>query len=355
MPQVLVINPGSTTTKLAVFRNNEKIALENVTHSATILNDIHTLVSQIDFRLKILTGFLEKNDVDAKELDAVAAIGGLLKPIEGGVYQINDAMVHDLSSGKYGKHASNLGGLMAYELAKNYDIPAFIADPSVTDELTQVARFSGKKEIERRSTFHALNQKAVARRILKQKGKVYEQSNVIVAHMGGGITVGAHHLGKVIDVTNGLDGEGAFTPGRSGSLPLLPFAHYIQSHQLTENEVMEEIVGKAGFVSYLGTSDAQEIEKRITAGDEEAKLCYDAMIYQIAKEIGSQAVVLKGQVEVIILTGGLAHSDYLVEHIKPLISFLGDIEVYPGEIEMEALNDYAQAALKDSGIIRLYE
>ena len=272
-----------------------------------------------------------------KVLNAVVGRGGLLKSIEGGTYAVNDVMLEDLRNGVQGQHASNLGGIIANEIGKSLGIPSFIVDPVVVDEMEDVARISGIPEIERKSIFHALNQKAVAKRYAKEIGKKYDDINVIVAHMGGGISVGAHKLGRVIDVNNALDGEGPFSPERSGGLPTGDLVKLCFSGKYTFDEIKKKINGKGGYTAHLNTNNAKAVGDAALAGDEKAKLIQNALAYQVAKEIGKCAATLSGKVDAIILTGGIAYAKQIVEYIKEKVEFIAQVIVYPGEDELLAL------------------
>lgn len=353
--KILVINPGSTSTKLAVFDSGEKILENTLRHSNEELEGFDKIIDQYNFRAEIIRGFLDSNSHDLKSFDCIVGRGGLLKPIESGVYSVNEKMVEDLKSGKYGEHASNLGGMLALELSKVADCKAFIADPVVVDEMQPVARISGIPELERISIFHALNQKAVAKNAAKDLGKSYRDVNLIVVHLGGGISVGAHCRGKVIDVNNALDGDGPFSPERSGGVPAGGLVKLCFSGKYSLDDIKKKLKGKGGLVAYLGTNNAQEIQKMIKEGNSEAELVYKAMAYQIAKEIGACACVLKGDVDAVVLTGGIAHdNNYLVPWIKERVEFISKVLVYPGENEMEALHDASLEAITGKEIIREY-
>lgn len=341
--KILTINPGSTSTKIAVFENEKEIMEKTLRHSAEEIGKYEKIADQKDFRKRVIEAALMEADIKVADLDAVVGRGGLLKPIAGGTYEVNETMLEDLRVGVLGQHASNLGGIIAEEIAKEAMAPAFIVDPVVVDELQDLARISGMPEIDRQSIFHALNQKAVARRAAKEMDKAYTDVNLIVAHLGGGVSVGAHEKGQVIDVANALDGEGPFSPERAGGLPVGSLAELCFSGKYTHAEVKKMITGKGGIVAYLGTNDAREVEAMIEKGDEKAKLIYEAMAYQVAKEIGACAAVLKGKIDAIVVTGGIAYSKMMVEWIKERVSFLGEIKVYPGEDEMIAL---AQGGLR---------
>ncbi len=332
---ILAINPGSTSTKIAFFRDEEQVFKESLHHPKEELDKYEKIVDQYEFRLGVILKFLEEKKIE--KLDAVVGRGGLLKPIPGGTYRVNEAMLHDLRIGLQGEHASNLGGILAYEIGKKYSAPAFIVDPVVVDEMEPIAKISGLPEIERRSIFHALNQKAVARQAAKDLGKTYEEVNLIVVHLGGGISVGVHKGGRVVDVNNALNGDGPFAPERAGGLPVWDAMKLALSGKYTERELKKKLAGKGGVVAYLGTNNMREVEEKVKAGDEKAKLIFEAMAYQVAKEIGADATVLKGQVDAIVLTGGLAYSDLFVNMVKERVSFIGKVMVYPGEDEMRAL------------------
>ena len=337
MNRVLVINPGSTSTKIGVYDDLKLIYDETLRHSAEEIGAYNTIFDQYKFRMDIILSVLKKASIPVESLNAVVGRGGLLKPIEGGTYAVDERLLEDLRIGVQGQHASNLGGIIAYEIAKPMGIPSYIVDPVVVDELDDVARVSGHPEISRMSIFHALNQKAVARRYAKNAGRGYDELNLIVAHMGGGVSVGAHNHGRVVDVNNALDGEGPFSPERSGGLPVGSLVKLCYSGKYTMEQVKKMINGKGGLVAYLGTNDGREVEKMINSGDKNAELVFDAMAYQISKEICSCAAVLKGKVDAIILTGGLAYGKRLVQAITERVSFVAPIEVYAGEDELLAL------------------
>ncbi|MDN5364490.1 MAG: butyrate kinase [Eubacteriales bacterium] len=334
--RLLVINPGSTSTKLAEFYGEEAVWQATVRHRAEELQKFAKIIDQLDYRFEMIEEFLREKRVDPGEMDAYAARGGILRPLPGGTYAVDEVMLADLRNGTYGYHASNLGALIAHRFSVRYGKPAYIVDPVTVDEMDDVARVTGLPEISRVSIFHALNQKAVARRVAAELGRPYRELNLIVAHLGGGISIGAHRRGRVVDVNNAVTGDGPFSPERAGGLPVgglvdLCFSGY------TKEEVMRRLVGGGGLVAHLGTSDATEVEGRIAAGDEKAKLVYQAMAYQVAKAIGASAVVLEGRVDAIVLTGGLAHSAMLTDYIRRRVEFIAPIRIYPGEEEMRAL------------------
>jgi len=337
--RILVINPGSTSTKIGVFNNEVCIFEKTIRHHKTKLTEYYRIIDQYDFRKKVILDHLDYEGISISKLDAVCARGGLVRAIEGGTYVVNEPMLEDLKLGYNGNHASNLGGIIAYEIAFNLNIPAYIVDPVVVDEMHDIARYSGVPEIPRKSIFHALNQKAVARRAARELDKLYEDINLVVVHMGGGITVGMHHHGKVVDVNNGLHGDGPFSPERAGTIPVGDLVSLCFSGQYYMDEVMKKLVGQGGLMAYLNTNDAIEVEQRIAQGDEKAKEIYDAMAYQIAKEVGAMSTVCQGKIDAIVLTGGLAYGKSFVEMISTRINWIADVLVYPGENELQALTE----------------
>nr|WP_245350007.1 butyrate kinase [Cytobacillus eiseniae] len=352
--RILVINPGSTSTKIGVFDNDISILEKTLRHDTDVINTFENIIDQYEFRKNAILETLDQEGFNISKLSAVCGRGGLLRPIEGGTYNVNDAMLSDLREGFAGQHASNLGGILAYEIATALNIPSYIVDPVVVDEMEPIARVSGLSLVERVSIFHALNQKAVARRVAKQLGKKYEELNLIITHMGGGITVGAHKQGRVIDVNNGLHGEGPFSPERAGTVPVGELVSLCYSGQFYREEIMKKLVGQGGLVGYLGTNDAVKVEKMIENGDENAKLVYSAMAYQVAKEIGSASAVLNGKVDAIIITGGLAYGKGFVKEISDRISWIADVIVQPGEDELQALAEGALRVLRGEETEKTY-
>ena len=354
---ILAINPGSTSTKIAIFDiYSNKIFQTSIKHSAEELAPYKSIVDQYEFRKKVVLETLKEAGIEINSIKVVVGRGGLVKPIPSGLYEVNEAMKEDLRKGILGEHASNLGGLIADDIAK--EIPgakAFIADPVVVDEMDDIARISGHPRFQRISIFHALNQKAIARLHAKSQGKNYDDLNLIVAHLGGGISVGAHRKGRVVDVNQALDGEGPFSPERSGTLPVGALAKLCFSGEVTYDEVKKMITGKGGLVAYLGTNDALEVENRVKSGDAYAKLIYEAMAYQVSKEIGACATVLKGEVDAILITGGIAYDKIFVDWIKERVSFIAPVYVYPGEDEMQALAYNGICYLKGEIIPKQYE
>ena len=339
----LIINPGSTSTKIGVFEDETLLFEETLRHSTEEIASYASIVDQKDFRKDIIVDLLKQKDFDIHSLQVVVGRGGMLKPISGGTYPVTDALLEDLKAGVQGQHASNLGGILAREIADSIGVPSYIADPVVVDELVPEARYSGVPELPRVSIFHALNQKAVAKRYAKETGKAYDSMNLIVVHMGGGVSVGAHRAGKVIDVFNALDGDGAFSPERAGGVPNGALIKMCFSGKYTEAEVYKKVVGNGGFNAYLGTNDMRNLDKMVEEGNEKAKLILDAFILQVAKDMGSMACVLEGKVDQIIITGGIAYDKYVVEALKKKAGWIAPVTVYPGEDELLAL---AQSALR---------
>jgi butyrate kinase len=354
--KILVINPGSTSTKIAVYDGHKSVFLKTVKHSVEQLAKYDKISDQYEFRKEVILNELIHAEIDIEQIDAVVGRGGLVKPIESGVYEVNEALKEDLRKGVLGEHASNLGGLIADDIAKSLPkARAFIADPVVVDELDDVARITGLPEMPRRSVFHALNQKAVARTFAASRDRKYEDINVIVAHMGGGITVGAHRKGRVIDVNNGLDGYGPFSPDRAGTLPTGALVDACYSGKHTYEEMRKKISGNGGLMAHLGTNQVHEVEEMIEKGDDHAKLILEAMAYQVSKAIGGAAAALKGLVDGVLLTGGIANSEFVVDYIKARVSFLAPVIVYPGEDEMKALAENANSALSGEVEIKEYK
>ncbi|MBC1935017.1 butyrate kinase [Listeria grandensis] len=350
--QVLAINPGSTSTKIALFAGEEVILKQEISHPREKIATFDSILAQFSFRYELIKETLQTTDL--KQLAAVVGRGGLLRPMAGGTYEVNEAMERDLKIGVSGQHASNLGGLLARKIADDHGLPAYIVDPVVVDELAPIARYSGNAHIVRQSIFHALNHKAVARNVAKSLNKEYTTLNLIVAHLGGGISVGAHQQGLVIDVNNALDGDGPMSPERSGSLPMAGFLEWAFSGEMTKEALHNELVGRGGLVSYKGTNDLRDIERQIEAGDQEARALFEAMAYQVAKEIGASAAVLKGKIDVIVLTGGLARSEAFIQEVSQYIHWIAPIMTAPGEDEMAALNGGAQRILQGIEEAKVY-
>src|SRR6056297_585435 len=354
--RILAINPGSTSTKIAVYENDKSLFLKTLRHNCDELEKFEKVADEFQFRKDIILQELANAEIEIESLSAIVGRGGLIKPVEGGCYVVNDRMIEDLKKAERGEHASNLGALIAHNIAREVkDAQAFIADPVVVDELQDVARFAGHPKFERKSIFHALNQKAIGRMHARSMHKKYHELNFIIAHMGGGISVGAHRKGKVIDVNNALDGEGPFSPERTGTLPAGDLAKLCFSGEFTLEDVKKMIKGKGGLVAYMDTNDAYSVEKAAGSGDEKAKIVQDAMCYQVGKAIGEMSAVLKGEVDAILLTGGIAHNKYLVDYVREMVGFVAPIVVYAGEDEMKALATNALYALTNEIEIKEYK
>ncbi len=341
--KILVINPGSTSTKIAVFEDENKLFEETLRHTIDELAPYHNIPDQTEFRTNIILDCFKKRGFDGKTLDAISCRGGVLRPIPSGTYSVNDAMVKDCFEGARGQHASNLGALVSDKLSKMWGIPAYTVDPTVVDELLPVARYTGNPKFVRESKFHCLNQKAVARSYAKSIGRRYDEINVIVCHMGGGNSVGAHCKGRVVDVENALDGEGPFSAERSGGLPIGDVIRTCFSGEYTQKEVYSMVVGKGGMVAYTGVNDLRVLTEKANEGDAKIQELLDAYYFQIAKEIACKSIALHGQVDQIILTGGVAYGKEAVAAITDLVSWIAPVTVYPGEMEMLAL---AQGVLR---------
>ena len=337
MKRILAINPGSTSTKIAVFEDNREVFKKTINHSEEELAPYPHIVDQYELRREAIEKNLEENDFGIGDFDCFVGRGGLVKPIPSGTYRVSKSMLEDLKHSPLGEHASNLGGMIAHEFENETGKPSYIVDPVVVDEMEDLAKITGFPEIKRHSIFHALNQKAVARRCAEDIGKPYKDINLIVVHLGGGISIGAHRRGEVIDVNNALNGDGPIAPERAGSVPAAGLIRFVRETDLDDRALKKRLAGNAGIVAHLGTNNMREVEDRVKAGDEEATLVYKAMAYNIAKWVGASAAVLKGDIDGIAITGGLANDKDFINWIKEMISFLGDIYVYPGEDEMNAL------------------
>lgn len=334
--KILAINPGSTSTKISVFENLRPIFQKTLRHSSEELAPFKKVTDQFSFRKDVILSELETAEIPV-DFTIIMGRGGLVKPIESGVYEVNETMIKDLRNSTMREHASSLGGLIASDLADSIaNCKAFIVDPVVVDELQDLARYSGHPDFPRVSIFHALNQKAVARTYAKSIDRNYEDINLIVTHLGGGISVGAHLKGRVVDVNQALDGEGPFSPERSGTLPVGKLIDAM-AEGATQQEMRKKVVGEGGLVAYMGTNNAVEVEQKALNGDKKAAEVYEAMAYQVAKEIGSAAVVLKGRVDAIIITGGIAYSDLFIQYLTYRIAWIAPVRVVPGEDEMRAL------------------
>ena len=352
---ILIINPGSTSTKFALFEEDTLVFEKTLRHTTDEISVYARVVDQLEFRKELIINELKERQISFKDIRAVIGRGGLIKPIDSGIYLVNEKMKADLIEGKFGEHASNLGALIADELCRSLPkAEAYIVDPVVVDELEPVARISGHPTIERKSIFHALNQKAVARSYALSIGSKYEALNLVIAHMGGGISVAAHKMGRVIDVNNAFNGDGPFSPERSGGLPAGQLADLCFSGEFTESEVKKMITGKGGMVAYLGTNSFEEICTNADKGEQKAKLIREAAGYQVGKEIGSMATVLGGKVDAIILTGGMAYNKTFTNLITSMVSFISKVVLSPGEDEMKALATSGLRALNKEIEIKIY-
>lgn len=351
----LVINPGSTSTKVAVFDNETCVIKDTIRHSTKDLEQFEELIEQLPFRRKVIMDFLDQQNISLSSIDGFIGRGGLMKAVPSGIYEVNAKMITDMGTCSFGEHASNLGGILAKELADKCHKKAYIADPVVVDEMSSVAKISGLNGIARRPLWHALNQKAVARQYCATTKKSYEESVLIVAHLGGGISVGLHKYGRVTDVNNALDGDGPFTPERTGGLPVGSVYELAYSGQYTLDQFQKLNHGFGGLVSYLGTNDAMKISDMIADGHILAKRVMKAMVYQIAKEIGGLYAVTRGKLDAIIITGGLAYNEDVIQPLLEYLDHLGDIFVFPGEGEMEALNFNIQSLYKQDIEVKTYK
>ncbi len=353
---ILTINPGSTSTKIAVFKDDKEVFEKKINHEVTELDKFATIADQFSFRKEIILEEINNSEIDINEITCVVGRGGLVKPIESGVYEVSEDLKADLRVGILGEHASNLGGLIADDIASSLpSARAFIADPVVVDELDSIARITGHPEFERKSIFHALNHKAVGRRFALNNNKNYEDLNLIIAHLGGGISVGAHRKGRVVDVNQALDGDGPFSPERTGTLPAGDLVNLCFSEKFTKAEIHKMIKGKGGFAALLGTNDAYDVELRVNKGDKEAQLINNAMAYQVTKEIGAMSSVLKGNVDGIIITGGIAYNKDFVRFIEDHVKYIADITVYPGEDEMMALAQNGLMVMRGEATPKIYK
>ncbi len=354
MYKILTINPGSTSTKIALYGEQGELWSQTLRHPAEEIARFGGITEQFEWRLELILNAMSERGENLAELSVVVGRGGLTKPVAGGIYEVSEALIEELRTTPL-EHASNLGAPLADAIARRAGVKAYIADPPTVDELQPVARVSGVKELPHTSIFHALNQKAVARRYAKECGRTYEEMNLVVAHMGGGISVGAHRRGCVIDVNNALDGDGPIAPERAGTLPAGSLVELCFSGRYTKGEVRKMLCGKGGVVNLLGTNSMIEVRKRAAEGDEDAKLVLDAMYYSIAKSIGAMAAVLEGEVDAVILTGGLAHSEVITDNISRRIGYIAPVAIYPGEDEMLALAESGLSVLKGERKAAIYE
>lgn len=351
MYQILAINPGSTSTKIAIYEDTKEIFKKNIEHTNDELEKYKNIAEQYEMRYKAIMDFLEENGFDVWNLSAVVGRGGLLPPVKSGAYRVNESMVNRLRFRPVVEHASNLGAIISNEIANKVGIPAFIYDSVAVDELEDIARISGLVDIERKSFSHALNMRAVAIKTAGEMEKNYKDMNFIVAHLGGGISVSVHSKGKMIDIVS--DDEGPFSPERSGRLPGKDLMN--MCYENDKNTMKKKLRGKGGLISYLGTNSALVVEEKIKSGDDYAKLIYEAMAYQIAKGIGELAVVVDGAVDRIIITGGIAHSSMMTGWIKKRVEFIAPVVIVPGENELESLAMGALRVLKGEETAREYD
>ena len=352
--KVLAINPGSTSTKVALYDEERPLLDLTLRHTTEELTRFTDIIDQLDWRRGLILSALREKSFDIKELSAVIGRGGLIRPIPAGAYEVNSRMRYDLRNAQM-KHACNLGGLLAAQIAHMAGVKAYIADPPVVDEMDDVARITGMPMCPRKSVFHALNQKATARLHCERTGLVYEESNLIVAHMGGGISVGAHRQGKIVDVNNALDGDGPFAPDRAGSIPSSELIKVCFSGQYTREELLKYISSKGGMVAYLGTNSVMQVMERIEQGDQRAKKVLDALCYNVSKQIGAMAAALAGRVDGIILTGGIAYNEPVVNYIHEHCAFIAPVTVYPGENELESLVANALVVLRGTIEPKVYK
>ena len=354
--KLLIINPGSTSTKIAVFQDKECVFKTNIKHSVEDIASFEHIADQYHFRKEVILNTLKDAGIEINDLSMVVGRGGLLKPLTSGIYEVNEAMKRDLVNSPVGEHACNLGGLIADDIAKSVGVKAYIADPVIVDEMEDVARFSGHPAFPRMSVFHALNQKMIARQHATAVGKKYEDLNLIGIHLGGGISVAAHKKGRVVDVNNALNGDGPFTPERSGALPSGPLMNACFSGKYTKKEIDLMLKGQGGFVAYLGTNDAMEVENQVKAGNKEWELVYRAMAYQVAKEVGGLAAsAFSMDVDAIFVTGGMAYDKNFCKILEGHLGKIAPVCVYPGEDEMMALTLNGLMVLNGETVAKIYE
>ena len=350
--RILTINPGSTSTKIAVYDNEEQILVKSIDHRVEDLEKYERIQDQFEMRKNEVLQVLKENDIKLESISAVVGRGGLLPPVKSGAYLVNEEMIDRLVNRPVLEHASNLGAIISYEIAKPLGVNAYIYDSVAVDELTDIARLSGVKGMDRTCLSHALNSRAMAIKYAKNNNKKYEDLNLIVAHLGGGISLSVHEKGQMVDIVS--DDEGPFSPERSGRVPCKTLIDRCFSGNYTHREMLKTIRGKGGISSYLGTVDVREVEKMINEGNEEAKLVHDAMTYQIAKGIGELATVVSGNVDAIILTGGIAYSNLITDNIRKRVEFISEVCVIPGENELESLSQGILRVLNNEEKARIY-
>jgi butyrate kinase len=354
MTYILAINPGSTSTKISLYNGAEEVFTKTLRHSSEEIGGFDKVIDQFKFRETTIVAALEESGVKLEDLAAVVGRGGLLRPISSGVYAVNDEMVEDLKSAKYGEHASNLGGIIALEISKRVGCPAYIADPVVVDEMCDVARVGGHPMFPRLSIFHALNHKAIAKLYAKEIGRDYNDLNLVVAHLGGGCSIAAHSKGKVVDVNNALMGDGPFSPERTGGISAMQLAKVCFSGEYTHEEIKKIISGKGGIVAHLGTNSFKDVDDMVAAGDPKATLISDAFVYNVAKAIGGMAAALSGNVDGIVVTGGIAYGKLIMQQLTDMVKFIAPVKIYPGEDEMGALAKNAFAVIEGKEEVKQY-
>lgn len=353
-PLILVINPGSTSTKLALYRGRDELFSHNEEHEYEKMAGFPSVIAQADYREAVIRESLESAGYSIPDIAVFVGRGGLLRPVSGGVYAVNERMIAELTGACSGEHPCNLGAVLAAKLAAEKGAPAYIADPVVVDEFDPESRISGHPDIERKSIFHALNQKMVAEKASADLGKKYGETNLIVAHLGGGVSVGVHKKGRVVDVNNALEGEGPMSPERTGGLPLIDFYRYVTRKELTEQEVYKTVTKKGGLIAYTGTNDCRELERRITEGDAKTAVVYRGFILQVAKAIAAGAAVLSGKVDAVVLTGGIAKAELFAKELKSRVGFLAPVMTYTDNSEMDALAFAAYDAFTGRKQVREY-
>ena len=354
MTYILAINPGSTSTKISLYNGAEEVFTKTLRHSSEEIGGFDKVIDQFKFRETTIVAALEESGVKLEDLAAVVGRGGLLRPISSGVYAVNEEMVEDLKSAKYGEHASNLGGIIALEISKRVGCPAYIADPVVVDEMCDVARVGGHPMFPRLSIFHALNHKAIAKLYAKEIGRDYNDLNLVVAHLGGGCSIAAHSKGKVVDVNNALMGDGPFSPERTGGISAMQLAKVCFSGEYTHEEIKKIISGKGGIVAHLGTNSFKDVDDMVAAGDPKATLISDACVYNVAKAIGGMAAALSGNVDGIVVTGGIAYGKLIMQQLTDMVKFIAPVKIYPGEDEMGALAKNAFAVIEGKEEVKQY-
>lgn len=354
--QVIVINPGSTSTKFAVYEDEQALFAVNLRHTEEELARYKgkPILEQAEFRLALIEHELHQRGISPKQFAAAVGRGGLLRPLASGTYRVNEEMLKELRRAERGEHASNLGAFLANAIAERGGIPAFIVDPVSVDEWPEKSRLSGSALLERQCLSHALNTKAVAKRFSREKGRRYEDLHLIVAHIGSGVSVSAHEHGRMVDVTNSRE-EGAFSTERAGTVPCVKLVELCLSGKYTAKQIENALFREGGLYSYLGTKDLEEVERRMAAGDARASLVFDAMVYQIAKEVGAMSAALRGRVDAILVTGGMAHSKKLVANLRSHIYWIAPLHVYAGEDELQALAEGALRVLRGEEVEHDYD